>query len=164
VSTPLTGWHRKFRPNTKGALPVSSFTQEGTGAALVDARFAVALDQQQSEASTTQQSEASTTQQSEASTTLQSEASTTQQSEASATQQSEASATQRYSGADKTPQSTIAQELRAVLFACIINDAEFMDVRKVGAELHGARFATEIYTRGVPLSFTPLIRLKRCHA
>jgi hypothetical protein len=28
----------------------------------------------------------------------------------------------------------------------------------------GARFPTEIYTRGVPLSFTPLLRLKRCHA
>jgi hypothetical protein len=26
---------------------------------------------------------------------------------------------------------------------------------------YGARFPTEIYTRGVPLSFTPLLRLKR---
>jgi hypothetical protein len=32
------------------------------------------------------------------------------------------------------------------------------------AARYGARFSTEIYTRGVPLSFTPLLRLKRCHA
>jgi hypothetical protein len=29
---------------------------------------------------------------------------------------------------------------------------------------YGPRFPTNIYTRGVPLSFTPLLRLKRCYA
>jgi hypothetical protein len=29
---------------------------------------------------------------------------------------------------------------------------------------YGARFPTEIYTRRVPLSCSPLLRLKRCHA
>jgi hypothetical protein len=32
-------------------------------------------------------------------------------------------------------------------------------------QMHGARFSTEVYSRGVPLRFTPLLRLKkRCHA
>jgi hypothetical protein len=30
--------------------------------------------------------------------------------------------------------------------------------------MHGARFWTEIYTQGVPMSFTPLLRLKHCRA
>jgi hypothetical protein len=40
----------------------------------------------------------------------------------------------------------------------------FLGVFGEGDAVYGVRFETGFYTRWVPLSFTPLLRLKRCHA
>jgi hypothetical protein len=57
--------------------------------------------------------------------------------------------------------AALKEQTMALLAA---TEQKMLAMKEAMGDVYGARFSTETRARGVPLSFTTLLRLKRCHA